>query len=344
MHKAATIILVVLFLSNSGVSVAHGQTSRRHEDGHASRSRSPIRLNVRPGMGHQGMGHQGTANHDATHHYAGQRYRHSSLNFFVGVPPAYLYSPMLSYGAYYPGWNYSYWGPTGIYYNPSSNYLGYYVPPSYMPAELNYGPQALDRFLGVRRPPPVAAAPVAAARADAAATTPLAGRLRKSNTAARERARRFLAFGDALFLKQRCHEAAQRYRSAIATAPDLAEAYYRQGFALLAVKQYRLAAKALRIGVELDPEILRGGTLLTTLYGDNHLAKGAHLEQLADKALANPRDGDLLFLIGAFLYADGEGDRAVRFLQKAFDLAKPEATFLMPLLAPPDAVGAELET
>ncbi len=157
-------------------------------------------------------------------------------------------------------------------------------------------------------------------------------------------ARKFVAYGDALFAEQRFHAAVQRYKSAITAAPDLPETYYHQAFALVAIKQYSLAARALRIGVELDADLLRGGNLLATLYGDNHLVRTAHLEQLADHTLANPGDGDLYFLVGAFLMANGEGERAQRFLQKAADLAPPGSTLLDPLLAPVPRRPGELLT
>ena len=107
-------------------------------------------------------------------------------------------------------------------------------------------------------------------------------------------------------------------------------------------RQRRFASQSNWIQKCCDVTCSCNASMVTTL-----LAKTSHLEELADQALANPRDGDLLFLIGAFLYADGEGDRAVRFLQKAYELADPEGGFLTPLLvpaAPADAKVAELDT
>ena len=172
----------------------------------------------------------------------------------------------------------------------------------------------------------------------------VADKLRKSNDEARARGKRFLDFGNALFREQRFHEALQRYKSAIEAAPDLTEAYVREGFALIAVNQYRLATKALKIALELDPEYVRSQFRLDDLYGDNRLAKTSHLELLAREALENPGDGDLLFLVGMSLYADGEVDRASRFFAKAAELGGAEAVRLLtPVLgkaAPPEVVPA----
>ena len=249
----------------------------------------------------------------------------------------------------------------GAYYYPPFGYGEYYLPATIVPAELNYGPLATQRFFGwnqlpaqpivrpeihlhveaakpaVREPADDGAAVApdpapAPAPAPAAAPDPIVEKLRKSNATARARAHRFLEFGDALFRKGDCHEAAQRYRSALKSAPDLPEVYYRQGFALIAVRQYRLAAKALRIAVSLDPEALVTDSLLITLYGGDKRLRETHLEQLADEALANPDDGELLFLLAAVLYGSDEPDRAAKFMQRAYERMEPEPKFLVPLL------------
>ncbi len=285
----------------------------------------------------------------------------SSINLFVGAAPGNFFWPMFGVGAYYPAFDFPYWGPTGIYLDSAAVYGEYYLPPVFTPAELAYGPLAVERFLGVRRDgvvappaiPPAAGLPVPAEPADDEDRVErFAPKLRKSNDSARQLARRFVAFGDALFEQQRCHEALQRYKSAIEAAPDLAEAYYRQGFALIAVSQYRLAAKALRIAVELDPGMSRGDFQLDQLYKDNRLAKIAHLEQLSGEALDRAGNGDMLFLVGMSLLCDGQTEQAQKFLQKAMELGGAGAAFMAPLLdaaavpavaAPADKAGTEID-
>jgi tetratricopeptide (TPR) repeat protein len=160
----------------------------------------------------------------------------------------------------------------------------------------------------------------------------IADRLRKSNDESRQRGRRFLAFGDALFQSQRFHEALQRYKSAAEAAPDLAEAYYRQGFALIAVNQYKLAVKAFKIALELDSNVIHIGPRLDQLYDGSGLAKASHLEALAGEALDRGGDLDLVFLVGMFLFADGQWDRSKKFFARAAAAAGPDAKFLQPLL------------
>ncbi|MHB8973323.1 MAG: tetratricopeptide repeat protein [Pirellulaceae bacterium] len=268
-------------------------------------------------------------------------------NFFFGVGPGFFLPPPYGFPSYYPNWGFGVGGPTGIFFDPSTNTAEYYLPPTYAPAELSYGPLAVDRFLGIRRSP-LEVAPPAAVAPDVTPreVTPagVAGKLRKSNEEARARGTRFLEFGNSLFLEQRFHEALQRYKSAIEAAPDMSEAYVREGFALIAVNQYRLATKAFKIALELDPEYVKSGFRLDDLYGDNRLAKTSHLELLAREAIEKPGDADLLFLVGISLYTDGEVERARRFLAKATEFGGEEAARLLaPLLgtaAPPEVVPA----
>ncbi|MHB0955878.1 MAG: hypothetical protein ACYC0X_05795 [Pirellulaceae bacterium] len=304
-----------------------------------------------PGNGPSRMDSQHRGQHGPTRGGSNWSRPRSSVNMFFGIGPGYYLPPLWANPYPYSNWanwGYGWGGPGGIYYDPATNRTEYYLPPTHAPAELNYGPLAVDRFLGIRRDPFLVPAP-AASDLPARDVTPddIADQLRKSNDESRARARRFLDFGNALFLEQRFHEALQRYKSAIEAAPDLPEAYLREGFALIAVNQYRLAAKSLRIALELDPDYVKFEFRLDALYGDNRLAKTSHLELLARQSLENPTDADLLFLVGLSLYADGEIDRAHRFLTKAADLGGEEAARLLaPLLGkapPPEAVPAGRE-
>lgn len=273
---------------------------------------------------------------------------HGNRGIHFGVGPGY-YAPYYGYPYYGPGWGYpGYPYGTGIYYDPTTNRAEYYLPPVYVPGELMFGPLATERFLGIRRDPlvvPPGAGALPGVLGENVAPADIVDKLRKSNDRARERARSFMAYGDALFQRQQFHTALQRYKSAIEAAPDLVEAYLRQGFALIAVNQYRLAAKALRIAVELDPEYIKGQFRLDDLYGENGLAQTTHLETLANSAIKNPDNADLLFLVGMMLYANGEPERAQKFLTKAAQIGGPEAARLInPLLgnaAPAENVPAQ---
>jgi tetratricopeptide (TPR) repeat protein len=329
---------LVCCLSSAVQAQRPGFYSGSFPGGSARREPAPPRSDHGPPRGDRGPTHD---------YYGGPRHR-GGVDFYFGGGPRFYGPPLYAYPYYDPYWSYGY--GTGIYYDPATNSAAYYLPPAYAPAELNFGPLAMERFLGIPRAPVVVPPPagVAADAADAAddglTAAEIAGRLRKSNPEARANAKQFIQFGDTRFAKQEFHTARQYYRSAIETAPDLVDAYVREGFALIAVNQYRTATRALKIAIELDPDYVKSGFRLDDLYRDNGLAKGAHLESVANKALRTPDDADLLFLVGMMLYVDGEHERAYKFLGKAAQLGGPEATRLLtPLLgieAPPEAVPA----
>lgn len=238
------------------------------------------------------------------------------------------------------------------------------VPPLVQPAEWLFGPQALDRFLGLDRNAgnplaarpalpgvlPAAAIPNAGAAQPAGAAPNIPGAadaarpdVRQSNAAARQRAGRFLVFGDNLFGQQRYHESLQRYKSAAAAAPDLAEPHFRQAQALIATSRFDLAATAFRRGLALDDDLLRGGFQLDDLYGDAQLAKHAHLEALAQAALNRPLESEPLFLLGVFLFYDGQAERSRAFFARAAELSEPHAAHLAPFLEALAAQPADMD-
>lgn len=147
-----------------------------------------------------------------------------------------------------------------------------------------------------------------------------AKKIRVSNPESMARARQFIAFGDEQFHGQEYSEAYQRYKKAAIAAPDLADSYFRQGMALLAMGRYAPAAKALRHGLALNPEWPQSHFRLDDLYGDNRLAKVTHLEQLATAATERPDNSDLMFLLGVGLYFDAQRDRARLFFERAQEL------------------------
>lgn len=162
--------------------------------------------------------------------------------------------------------------------------------------------------------------------------------VRKSNPATLKRAQRYVEYGDTLFGKQRFREALQRYKAASAIAPDLVEARFRQGHALVAGGQYALAAVAFKRALALDPDLDREGFRLDELYQGGLLAKTAHIEQLSRAALDNPEDADLMFLVGVFLRYNGEGDRAQPFFARASELLLgPDREHLAGFLAPSES-------
>ena len=229
-------------------------------------------------------------------------------------PPCYVPAPC--HRTTYYGYSYS---PSPVYSTPR------YSVPAYAPRVQTSDPRlALPKFVernpvtswfGVKR------------ETEKAEPTP-----RFSNATSRERSRKYLAFGDALFREQKFHSALQRYKSAAQAAPDLAESYFRQGHALVATNRYDLAAKAFKLGFALSSDAARDGFKVDDLYADNRMAKQSHVEALAESAMIDQTNADLLYLVGLFLHYDGQTDRATKFFVRSAKIAGAESRHLQPFL------------
>jgi tetratricopeptide (TPR) repeat protein len=249
------------------------------------------------------------ARHGHPHQGAGQAYY-----FFRGYSPyvagAYAYDP------YYGGYGYPY--AYSSLYSP-------YPPPLYLPPDELFGPRAVWRFLGIddrsRLVPNANIIPPPARDDNLEAPEPKKGAQRATNAQAVARAWKFIRFGDARFAQQKYSEANQRYRTASESAPQLADAWFRQAFALLALGRYQQALGAIKRGLRINPNWARSDFNLKQLYADDEMAKNAHRDALAEAAEANPNDADLLFLLGIHLHFDAQADRAQKFFDRAKQLA-----------------------
>ncbi len=219
--------------------------------------------------------------------------------------------------------------------------------PLVLPANPLFGLGPVQRMFGaaavVNRPPALAAiapipvqvegfnVPQAPARAQIArfdvpqAAAPQAAqkprrKVRVANAVYRQRAWKFIGYGDNHFQKQAFPDAYRRYKAAAKSAPDVVEAYLRQGQAMVAVGNYPLAARAFKRALTMAPEWSDADFQLAELYGDNQLAKNAHLEALAAAAEAEPHNGDLMLLLGVQLFFDGQAQRSRKFFQSAMRL------------------------
>jgi hypothetical protein len=229
------------------------------------------------------------------------------------------------------GWGGFPWSGTAFWAVP---WYVYPPQPFYMPAGAFYGPQAAGLAPGWNNPAPIApAAPKNPPANNKARGVGGFGELangdakeierpkvRTSNAEAVARARQFIGFGDQHFRTQEFSDAYQRYKKAASAAPDLADAFFRQGFSLLAMGRYEPAARVLKHGLALKPDWAKSKFRLGELYGDNQLAKVTHLEHLATEATERPQNADLMFLLGLALYFDGQAERSRPFFERAAEL------------------------
>jgi tetratricopeptide (TPR) repeat protein len=144
---------------------------------------------------------------------------------------------------------------------------------------------------------------------------------RHSSAESRRKAERMIAEGDELFRSQKFHSALQKYKLAASTAPDLNEALWRKGHALVATHNYDLASTAFKRAIARTEDLSRGGFRLNDLYGGAKMAKIQDFESLAEWALSRSDSPDAYFLLGVQLNFDGEAERAEKFFQKASELA-----------------------
>lgn len=264
--------------------------------------------------------------HDPTYvpPYPGQH----DYAYGFGQYPAYGHGPSYKYDRYPSAWDYGPYHPRRRYRHPRYPYWGY-PPPLYIPAEALYGPQAVMRFMGVNRvsPPPVIPHVIAVIK-DEEDQEPAQAVRRAGNQRSLNLAWRFIGFGDARFTKQEYPDAYQRYKKAAQASPMLADAHFRQGYSLIALGRYEQAAKALKRGLELDPGWAHSAFRNGELYVNDGAAKAAHLDALAQAAVQEPNNADLLFLVGVFLHFDGQKDRARSFFERAARLAGPAGAHL----------------
>jgi len=296
------------------------------------------------GNKHRGYSHRGHHHHHYGGGYRGYRSNfrtYSAISVGIGLLGTVLSNrsygygyPRVSYGYSYPSIGYGYQGcgygfsPYGVAYSPRTNSTNYYLPPIYQPAELNYGPGAVKQFMGVDRNYPLAtrsktiepAFDASGRLGDLVDLEPLTRRP-TSNADTRARAARYVAQGDRLFGEQQTYLALMQYRQATKAAGDVADSYFRQGFALLALGKYDEAVDIFKSGLAIDKNYFADDFRLDDVYQDNLIAKNAHIDALAKATLSDADNADLMFLVGAFLHFDGETARSVKFLMKANDLA-----------------------
>ena len=273
----------------------------------------------------------------------------ASAQYFVppygyGAPAFYGYaSPYNGYPYVYDVWPY--------YLDTGTGPLGPFVaPPLYVPAEqLGFGPQAVRQFMGLNPvAPPVVnhnimVAPGGRDAGNAANRLPGDNgnaripppnpRIRESNAEARDRARQFIEFGDAQFRDRNLAGAYDRYKKAGEAAPDLAEAWFRQGHALADLGRYDQAAAAFRRGLGLRPDWPASGFKLADLYGDNRAARAAMFEAVERAIAARPADVNAQYVAAVQLFFDGRLELARTALERASKLGEA-ASNIEPFLKP----------
>ncbi len=202
----------------------------------------------------------------------------------------------------------------------------YAYPPLFLPPEPIYGPFAGRQFPGVPMQPRITVP-----RPDEVDEEPKPGRSTSAESIAS--GWRFIGYGDRLFLAQDYGQARLRYKQAGSVAPTLGTAFFRQAYTLIALGNYSEAAKLIKRGLKVDPSWPESGFTNDQIYGDNRMAKMAHIDALAAATVNEPHNADLLFLIGVHLFFEGQPERAKTFFERSGRLAGGEDAHLRPFFA-----------
>lgn len=140
---------------------------------------------------------------------------------------------------------------------------------------------------------------------------------RQVNGRSLELSRKFVGYGDKQFSQGNYLDAQLRYRKAIKSAPDFAEAYFRRGQAMIALGQYDSAADAFKQGLRLKPTWPIEGFRLADLYGENLQSMDDHLQALQEEVDKQPLNPDLEFLVAWQLYFGGQREASQEHFVRA---------------------------
>jgi tetratricopeptide (TPR) repeat protein len=226
---------------------------------------------------------------------------------------------------WYPRYAYTPFGP--IWYSP-------FPAAAFMPADQLFGPAPIMRLMGVdqwfNRPAAGWAAnqqPPALRPRDQDVDVRAADEFKPHPAAARaiDSAWKLISFGDSYFGNRKFADALDRYRRAAQAAPQVADAWFRQGFANAAMGHYDRAAKAIRHGLEIKPDWASSAFRLDDLFGDDTVAKKNLLDAMLKVAEAEPANADVSLLVGLCYHFDGKPEQASPFLRRAAEVGGNEA-------------------
>lgn len=134
-----------------------------------------------------------------------------------------------------------------------------------------------------------------------------------------QRANQQITFGDNEFHQRNFLAAYKHYQNARKLALGYAEAEFRLGWVLLALRKFDRAADAFAQGLKLNPDWVESDFSLETLFPEEGRAQ-AKLNQLVAMAEENPRDAHVMLGLGIFLHFHGEPAKAQLVFQEVAQL------------------------
>jgi hypothetical protein len=168
--------------------------------------------------------------------------------------------------------------------------------------------------------------------------------LKRSNGEQQLRAQRAQLQGDQHFQKADYLAAAGKYRQATQAAADLPGPRIRLGMALSGLGEFRGAARAFKMALQLEPRWPELGPSLEELFGpDNDIAKNTVMQRALAWTKADIRDPDRLLVMGILLWFNEDLDAARKVFETAVQLtegASPAMAFLKAGTTPVPAAPA----
>lgn len=267
--------------------------------------------NYQPGTGVDRNGIKPLSSNRRTRHYNAR-----GGGYYYGWYPGryYFYTDTFYYGDRYLC---PYCG--GRWCNGRCRYYGPIVyPPVVGDAGAIFGPRAVQNFLGVDGNNQNAAGnvnPISVAAAQAPAVPPPL-----SNPTARARAWKFVEYGDRHFKRGDYRKAAERYRKAESQAQEIADIYFRQGFAEMGAGRYSEAVVAMSKGLQLKPDWPDSGFVLEELYPSAN-AKRDVFRELHRFVAQHPNNADAQYMLAVLQHFDGQSEAAELRFRRVVDLA-----------------------
>src|SRR5262249_5918783 len=138
---------------------------------------------------------------------------------------------------------------------------------------------------------------------------------------------RQIALGKTAFANQEYGRAVNRFRQAIAAAPDEPLAHFLLAQTFFEMGKYVEAVEAIEHGLQLRPDWPRERFAPLELYEPNVALYPDQLRRLEETLAQHPDDPVLLFLYGYQLWFDGRKDEARTLFQQAASRV-PDRRFL----------------
>ncbi len=157
--------------------------------------------------------------------------------------------------------------------------------------------------------------------------------VREANPSSRAAAEKLMGFGIEHFRQGDYTAARRRFRDAARRAPDLAEVYLRWAFTAIALDRYDEALTAVTKAIGLDDALVTADLRLKDMYADPTDCESDR-NRLAQAALDDPTNADLLYLTALHLHFSGEAERAALLLKSALERGMP-AAYVEPFLPKP---------